>query len=87
MALLTRADQDCLNNLCDGELITCKVADSDVIQQLLLESSLPVSPFGQIVILNTFHEQVLCEVLGDGKIKNNNTNSADSTTTESDALA
>lgn len=39
MALLTRAAQEYLNNLCHGEFITYKGTDSDDTQQLLLERS------------------------------------------------
>lgn len=38
------------------------VADSDIIQQLLLESSLPMSLFDPIAVLNTLHEQALWEM-------------------------
>lgn len=72
--------QEYLNHLCDGELITYKEADSDITQQLLLESSLHIHPFCQIFIRHFLWANTWSGALGDGKMKKSNTYSANSTT-------
>lgn len=60
MALLTRAAQEYLNNLCHGEFITYTVTDSDVTQQLLLERSARL-PILKKYLLNTMHKYfIIC---------------------------
>lgn len=86
MALLTRAAQEYLNHLWDGEFITYKEANSDVIQQPSLENSLHIYAFCQIFIKHFLWACTLLGALRDGKMKNDTYN-ANSPTTWSGALA